>query len=203
MEWQTEELARLARLGFAHNRVTTTMSLDLNAAKPSAPEVEGVELRTWDDAALEGARLAHNAAFIDHYGSSPSGPRNWRGRTVENANFRPDLSGTAIADGRTVGYLLAHRYPQDDEVLGRSEVWISTLGVVPEWRGRGVASALLARTLRLAAGESELTHAALGVDSQSPTEANRLYERLGFRPLSQWITMAPPVERDETRRSDG
>lgn len=195
MEWQSEDLERLERLGFVRNRVTTVMSIDLTDGAPTAPDVQDVEVQAWDADAVEGARLAHNAAFLDHFGSSPSSPHDWRGRTVDNEHFRPDLSATARVGDEVVGYLLAHRYPEDDEVLGRSEAWISTLGVLPEWRGRGIASSLLVRTLDLVAADPELTHAGLGVDSESLTGANRIYERLGFRPVSRSIMMARSVRR--------
>jgi mycothiol synthase len=47
------------------------------------------------------------------------------------------------------------------------------------WRGRGVASALIGRNLRLLA-ERGMTEAALGVDAENPTGALALYERVGF-----------------------
>ena len=53
-------------------------------------------------------------------------------------------------------------------------------GADPAWRGRGVATALIGRNLRLLA-ERGMTEAALLVDSQNPTGALALYERVGFR----------------------
>lgn len=52
------------------------------------------------------------------------------------------------------------------------------------WRGRGVARALITRSLRAqkAAGMSE---SALVADSQSTSGATRLYERCGFQ-VVQW-----------------
>jgi len=55
------------------------------------------------------------------------------------------------------------------------------------WRGRGVASALVVRSLQAfeAAG---LSHAALGVDGDNPTGAAHLYRSLGFEPHRRSVT---------------
>ena len=66
------------------------------------------------------------------------------------------------------------------EALGRPEVgWVATLGVHPDWRGRGLGLALLrhafAELHRI--GKRQV---GLGVDSQNATGATRLYERAGM-----------------------
>ena len=42
------------------------------------------------------------------------------------------------ASGRIVGLSLNHRYVADDELIGRSDGWISTLAALAEWRGRAM-----------------------------------------------------------------
>jgi ribosomal protein S18 acetylase RimI-like enzyme len=56
-----------------------------------------------------------------------------------------------------------------------------------DWRGRGVASALIAHVVEKyrAAG---LTHAGLYVDSANPTGAVSVYERLGFTVVRRSVT---------------
>jgi ribosomal protein S18 acetylase RimI-like enzyme len=56
-----------------------------------------------------------------------------------------------------------------------------------EWRGRGVATQLLVGALESYRYEG-LDYAALGVDSDNPTGAYRLYESLGFVPWRQTVT---------------
>ena len=60
--------------------------------------------------------------------------------------------------------------------------WVGVLGVVPAWRRRGLGLALLRESFRRFRETGE-TVAALGVDSQNPTGATRLYERAGMRVL--------------------
>ena len=49
------------------------------------------------------------------------------------------------------------------------------------WRKRGLASALIGRSLELLR-ERGMTSAVLGVDADNPTGALALYERAGFEP---------------------
>lgn len=56
-----------------------------------------------------------------------------------------------------------------------------SMAVWPDYRGRGVGSALLARTLEAAA--ERFTSVSLSVDLSNP--ARRLYERFGFRAIEK------------------
>src|SRR5665811_632688 len=70
---------------------------------------------------------------------------------------------------------------EENEHHGRSRVYVSGVSVRRPWRRRGLARALLARSL-VAARDAGFTSASLGVDTDSPTGANTLYQSLGFTP---------------------
>jgi mycothiol synthase len=74
-----------------------------------------------------------------------------------------------------------------NQQAAESEGWIEAIGVLPAWRQRGLASALLAQALNLFKVEG-LTQAALDVDTQNPTGALRLYEKLGFKVAKETIS---------------
>ena len=59
-----------------------------------------------------------------------------------------------------VSFCVSHRYEADDELLGRRDGWIDRLGTLPGWRGRGVASALIATSLHPFAAAG-FTHASI------------------------------------------
>lgn len=107
---------------------------------------------------------------------------------------RLDQSWVAVVDGRVVGFCLNSHYPQDEEVTGRRDGWIDFLGVLREWRRRGVAAALIARSIE-SFREARYTHAMIGVDSASPTGASGLYSRLGFETQHVVITSEYEVPR--------
>ena len=91
-------------------------------------------------------------------------------------------------DGPTiVGILLASHFPGDEEVTGRLDGWITTLGTLRSHRKRGIASALVMKACH-AFQDLGFTHAALGVDSESPTGAYRLYQQLGFTELNKSVS---------------
>jgi mycothiol synthase len=58
--------------------------------------------------------------------------------------------------------------------------WIDVLGVRPEWRRRGLATALLLHTFRDFRRRGA-TRVGLGVDGENTTGAVRLYEQVGMR----------------------
>jgi mycothiol synthase len=158
---------------------------------PSVPAPEGVRLEVWDDRRSEQVRQMFNAAFADHWGSTPVPADAWQHRLISHGT-RLDLSVIAVGDDQMVGAAVNGVYPSDFESSGRRDGWIETLGVASEFRRRGVGAALIARSFELFAGEG-LTHAMLGVDAANPTGAYGLYEGLGFRPLRKHITFGREV----------
>ena len=92
--------------------------------------------------------------------------------------FDLSLPVVAWADDEVAGFTLY--YPKRMGDWG----WISVLGVAPAWRRQGLGLALLQESFRRIRATGE-TVAALGVDSENPTGATRLYERAGMRVLWQ------------------
>lgn len=140
---------------------------------------DGLRLEPYRPELAEAVRAAKNDAFRDHWGTQPTTPERWA-NVVEASVFRADLSFVVLdADGAVAGFVLAEANPDDWPGLGRRSAYISLLGVRRASRGRRIAPALLAATLRAARADG-LEIAALDVDFESPTGAVGLYERMGF-----------------------
>ncbi|MBM3806385.1 MAG: GNAT family N-acetyltransferase, partial [Actinobacteria bacterium] len=123
----------------------------------------------------------------DHWGSTPTLPEWWSPQ-ITGFGARPDWSYFAVNDDDAiVGYVLSHRFENDDELLGAKYAWVNNIGTLVEWRGMGVASQLIATALAKYRAEG-MQFAALGVDSANPTGAYRLYESLGFRLWREFVT---------------
>jgi len=60
------------------------------------------------------------------------------------------------------------------------------------WRKCGVASALMCQSMRAMKADG-LDYATLGVDTQNPTGALGLYERLGFVAVKRMINFEKPI----------
>ncbi|MGX5682032.1 GNAT family N-acetyltransferase [Schumannella luteola] len=117
-------------------------------------------------------------AFQDHWASQPMSDEQWESFTARSI-ARPDLSAVAIIDGEVAGFVLVSVNEEDWEGQGFSSAYIDLVGVPRAFRGRGIAPALLAHTMRAMAAEG-LDKAVLDVDSDSPTGALGLYRKVGF-----------------------
>jgi mycothiol synthase len=161
---------------------------------PAVPSVAGVGLVpfTWDRD--DEVRRAHNAAFIQHHGSSERDPASWQLLFTGQRAFRPDLSVLAVEDGAVVAYALVYVYESDTRATGMRQAHFGQIGTLPAARGRGLATAAIAAALRAAAA-ADCQSAGLQVDSGNVTGALRLYEALGFttrRTHVSWTRELPP-----------
>ncbi|MGH8926342.1 MAG: GNAT family N-acetyltransferase [Acidimicrobiia bacterium] len=151
----------------------------------ATPTVPGIDIVAWENDRSEEVRLLMNLAFGDHWGSTPRDRAAWE-HFIGGTGTRLDMSYLAMTDDQVIGASINSHYPSDQEITGRLDGWIGHLGTHPEFRKRGVASALIERScghFRRAGFD----HAMLGVDSDSLTGAYRLYESLGFTPLHRQV----------------
>lgn len=133
----------------------------------------------------EAVRVAHNESFAMHWGSDPYDVGRWN-VMVTHDNFRPELSLVALdrVSGEIAGYLLTTYDPLKETVVGRKEGHTDLLGVVPTWRGGGIASALLARAMTFYKNAG-MDHASLDVDAGNTSGALGVYERMGYQAIKQ------------------
>ncbi|QKJ21253.1 GNAT family N-acetyltransferase [Microbacterium hominis] len=166
-------------LGLRTVRWFASMVRDNAIPVPDLAPVDGIAFVSYTSDRAEDARQARNDAFRDHWGSLQTTPERW-GQFVGGTFFRSDLSTLALdPEGRIVAFCLASVNEDDWETLGASNSYIDLIGVVRDQRGRGLAPRVVARTLQ-AMTDAGLEKAVLDVDTESPTGANTLYERLGF-----------------------
>jgi mycothiol synthase len=168
------------RAGLRLTRYFVKLERDLAEPIPDVALPDGLRLvrPTLDDAArfLE----AKNDAFRDHWGSQPTSEEQWAA-ILRQSTTRLDLSFLALDGERVAGFVLTDVNPDDFERQGFVGGYVGLVGVVREWRRRGVAPALLATALRAYrdAGHERVT---LDVDTENPSGALGLYTRLGFAP---------------------
>jgi GNAT superfamily N-acetyltransferase len=136
----------------------------------------------------EKQRLLHNHCFADHWGSSAMTEVTWHER-MEASSVRLAASEAVIDEhGTPVAYQISEEFPQDAETLGNLR-WLATLGVHRDYRGKGLATHLIQRHLSQARREG-FEGSMLGVDADSLTGANALYERLGYTRLQGSVRYA-------------
>lgn len=163
--------------GFAHVRTFRHLRIDLD---PHSPVVvtppPGVQITAFDGDE-PGWRELHavvDTSFTEHWGYVPVTYPAYRADAEAEPHADRPLWRVAIADGRMVG--VARASGRNAEIGGG---WVSELAVLPPYRGRGVARALL-RAAFEANRQAGRRWVGLGVDSQNGTGAVRLYESVGM-----------------------
>jgi mycothiol synthase len=165
--------------GFAPVRWFARMERSLSGDLPAIRTPDGLSVVTWTPELNEGARHVRNASFLDHWGSVSHTSESWMSFTTGSRNFRPDASFVALAGDRAVGVLITHFFDAKSARLGDRQAWIQIIGTLKEWRGKGVASALIAHALTAFASQG-YESAGLGVDADNPSGAVGVYSRAGF-----------------------
>lgn len=199
-ERPADRLALAERHGFRPIRHYFEMRRALSGELPLAEVAAPLRIVGWSLELDEQVRLAHNEAFRDHWGSEPIPAEVWRHVFTGGSSFRADLSFVVLDGGEVAGYSATYAYPADYTVSGIRDAWIGQLGVRRPWRRRGLASALIGRSLRTFL-EAGLDHGSIGVDAENPSGALGLYERLGFRTFETSIRLAKDVDGPESQAS--
>jgi len=196
MSCDPESLARVRLLeqqGFSPVRYHFTMRTSLSEPLIEMALPPDLNLVPWAIEYSESARTAFNRAFKGHWGLPHVEAAIWEQRFVGVPQFRSDLSWLVLFMDEVAGICINWGPLPQAEVTLSKRGWIEAIGVVPEWRGRGVADAMLTRSLNgfLNVG---LTDAALDVDTQNPTGALQLYQKHGFVPSKREAIFAKQLD---------
>ena len=184
---QSDALALLAAAGYQQCRWFHFMSCDLTGEVPGGQLPEGTRIAGYAAEHSQAARQVRDEAFRDHWGSTPTTADSWQ-HFVGHARFRPSFSFLAYLGDKPAGVIVAHEYDAFSQATGRRECYISTVGVTKAARGRGIATALIRRSLAAARADG-CTVATLYVDADSPTGALTLYEHTGFTRQRTSVTL--------------
>lgn len=167
------------RHGLTLERYFFEMSRRLNTPVAPSP-VQGIRIVDWDNDRSSEIHEVVDTAFRDHWGHADRNDQMWE-EVIKGHAFRPDWSVLAIDDSTDaiVGAALNCAYEQDWQANGFTEGYTDELAVAATHRGRGIATALLAESMRRFAA-SGMDAAALGVDTANPSGALQLYQALGY-----------------------
>ncbi|MDQ6693382.1 MAG: GNAT family N-acetyltransferase [Chloroflexota bacterium] len=185
---QSSQRELYTQAGMREERQFWTMECPLDRLE-EPPHIEGITMRDYcvpDDNSR--TLKAFNDSFSDHFDFHPSTPERWEYR-MNSPFVRPDLTVLAEVDAdpdEIGGFCICGVFEEENKATGRNEGWIELLGTTRAWRRKGLGRAVLLSGMHnlRSAGYSMV---ALGVDSMSPTGANRLYESVGFRIRDLWL----------------
>jgi len=171
----------------------SSIALALLAADPHPP---GLTLRslamladgTPDPADLALAHELHEVTFADHFGFIPRDFDVWLSRHIQGSGYAPEQWRFAEFYGTTVGCLIADRHQEANFSTG----YVMNLGVLPRFRGLGVARLLLLDYFARCQARG-LCAAELGVDTDNSTGAVRLYESAGMSAVRAFGLRRGPI----------
>lgn len=182
--WLEEMGYRVSRFGASMVRPNLDDILDL--ALP-----DGVEVRPVTSDQLRAIWEAEVAAFAGSFGEQDPTEEHYlvfRDEPISD----PTLWKVAWVGDEIVGSIRSYINDEENESLGRLRGYTEHITTRADWRGRGLASALLALSLR-EVRDRGMTEAALGVDTENPANAFAIYERLGFQRTAYEAVMDKPV----------
>ncbi|HSR48018.1 MAG TPA: GNAT family N-acetyltransferase [Anaerolineales bacterium] len=195
LETEREGHALFRRLGYAPIRYAFNMVRDLTRPIPDLPLPAGLEIRPAVKADFRRIWEAEREAFQDAWGYFPW-PEEAFQRFATYPHYDPDLWRVAWDGAEVAGGVLNFVNEEENAAFGRRRGYTEDIFVRRPWRRRGLASALIARSLQ-ALRELRLDEAALAVDAESPTGALNLYTRMGYTTAQTWTTYALRLPSDK------
>ncbi|HZM71839.1 MAG TPA: GNAT family N-acetyltransferase [Candidatus Polarisedimenticolia bacterium] len=175
------------------------MRRQLDAPVADAPLPAGLEVRAvtpdqhrviWD---------ADTEAFLDHDEPAErleSDYQKWFGMThLDTSLWRVAWAGDEVA-----GSVMTFIWPEENEAMGIRRAWLEHVSVRRPWRRIGLASALIADTLRMLQAMG-MEDAVLGVHGENPTGAVGVYERAGFAIHKRWVLWRKDLADGQPRRT--
>lgn len=161
---------------------------------PDFPLPDGLEVRPvlpehyrliWDSA---------NEAFQDHWGFAPPTEQHYQEWLGNTTIFQPDIWQIAWDQqtNQIAGQVRTFIDHAQNEKINRKRGYTEFISVRRPWRRRGLARALIVRSLQ-AQKEQGMTESALNVDSENLSGALHIYEDCGFRVVKQNTIYRKPL----------
>ncbi|HEX5465755.1 MAG TPA: GNAT family N-acetyltransferase [Candidatus Limnocylindrales bacterium] len=183
--------------GYQPIRYGFDMRRSLAGELPDHPLPPGLALRPVRPDQHRAIYEADVEAFRDHWGA-PAEP-DPGAFLARFASPETDTSLWCVAwdGGEVAGSVMNAIFEDENRALGVRRAWLEHVSVRRPWRGRGLAKALCAASLRHLR-ERGMHEARLSVDAANPTGALGLYEGLGFEVALRWYAYGRPVDQPAT-----
>ena len=180
--WSSNEplLRSLEERGFRLVRHSQRMRIDLSDAPPAPEWPDGIEVRAFREGDERAFYRVYKESFEDSWEPVDEPYDEWAHWLLQPPAFVPELWFVAFAGDEPAGVAICHPH------AGRPELgWVRILGVRRPWRRLGLGRALLLHAFSTFRDRG-LTGAGLGVDAESLTGANRLYESAGMHVFARF-----------------
>lgn len=187
--------ALLALNGYEPVRFFYEMSRDILDPLPPAPMPNGLEVRAFKESHTRLIWEAIDEAFRDHWGYVESTEDDYQ-RFLNSPTRKTDLWQVAWDGDQVAGMVLNNYFEEENKTFNRKRGWTDPICVRRSWRRRGLARALLVKSI-LMFKEMGFDDTALGVDTDNPNGARMLYESVGYKTDQTWMAYRKSFTREK------
>jgi ribosomal protein S18 acetylase RimI-like enzyme len=117
----------------------------------------------------------------------------WYQFWMDHHEFQPEKWQVAWGGDKVAGAVQPFINEDENRLFNRKRGYTENIHVGREWRKKGVAKALIARSLHLLK-DLGMEEACLGVDAENPTGALHVYQSMGFKEVQRYMTYRKPLE---------
>ena len=181
--WTTDKeygaWALFTKFSYEPVRYYIQMTRPIDTPLPNAPVPAGLDVRPVAPEHYRAVWDAKEEARQDHWGYGPTTDSDFE-RWMEMRTFAPHLWKVAWDGGQVAGMVLNRLDEEKNARYHRQRGYNEYVFVRRPWRRRGLARSLLVQSIEMfkAMGMEET---ALGVDTQNPSGALKLYESVGYQ----------------------
>ncbi|MHB8192627.1 MAG: GNAT family N-acetyltransferase [Bellilinea sp.] len=164
--------------GYQIERYFFSMSRPIDLPLGEHPLPPGVEIRPVEPSQYRAIWNADQEAFRDHWGYTEPAEDMfvaWQNDRL----FQPRHYKVAWEGGQVCGMVLNFLDPQENETYRRKRGYTEGISVRRPWRGKGLAKALIAESIRMFR-EIGMEETYLGVDADNTSGALLLYRSMGY-----------------------
>jgi mycothiol synthase len=169
--------------GYEPVRHMIMMTRPVDLPLPDAPMPDGLVVRPAEPGHVPAIWEAMWEARRDHWGYVEPTEQDYQ-RWTRGRLFAPELWKVAWDGEQVAGMVLNRLDREQNEKHGRLRGYTQDIFVRRPWRRRGLARSLLVQSIRMFR-EMGMEETALGVDTQNPSGALRLYESVGYREIQR------------------
>lgn len=185
--------ALLRGRGYRFVRAGVDMGMVLRGDERTIVPPEGVHFAGFVAGRDEHTLLAlHRETFADHWGQFPTTLEAFAQEWWDAPTWQPGLVVLARHDDEPIGFVAS--------IIVSGGGYITSLGVRKSWRGRGIATALMRRTMADLAARG-CRDVFLSADEGNTTGATALYANLGMTIRRRTLVYDGPAQRVSGTRS--
>lgn len=177
VERRPESAEFLERRGFRADHSYWQLRLDHIAEQAQPQWPQGIGVRRFDYGNVDIDAQTWSKLIIEAFGESATA----QGVKAQLSEPGVSSNGYFFAVDEATGREIGMSRGRIDSLGGRQIGYIGTVGVLPEYRGRGVAEALIKQTLAYLANQGIESATLFVEDNNMP--ARRLYDKLGWSPV--------------------